>query len=118
MKRDYILLHHRKMPLNCKECSLKKYKEGREHCIFTMAYVDDSESQICRNEMCPLQRSENHVELPEQKDIEEIAFELFNSDFGLRMTLKDWEWWPDKIKNYYRKQAKVASLAWERRRCR
>ena len=51
---------------------------------------------------------------PTKEQIEQVAFELFNSDFGLQMTIKDWEWWPDKIKNYYRHKATVAILEWEK----
>ena len=51
---------------------------------------------------------------PTKEQIEKVAFELFNSDFGLQMTEQDWEWWNNKIKDYYRHKATVAILEWEK----
>lgn len=51
---------------------------------------------------------------PTKEQIEQLAFELFNADFGLQMTIKDWEWWPEKTKDYYRRYARVAISEWEK----
>ena len=51
---------------------------------------------------------------PTKEQIEKIAFELFSSDFGLQMMQQDWEWWNNKIKDYYRHKATVAILEWEK----
>lgn len=51
---------------------------------------------------------------PTKEQIERVAFELFNSDFGLQMVQQDWEWWNNKIKDYYRHKATVAILEWEK----
>lgn len=50
---------------------------------------------------------------PTKEQIEKVAFELFNANF-CAMTEADWEWWPDRIKNYYRLEATVAILEWEK----
>lgn len=51
---------------------------------------------------------------PTKEQIERVAFELFSSDFGLQMVQQDWEWWNNKIKDYYRHKATVAILEWEK----
>lgn len=51
---------------------------------------------------------------PTKEQIERIAFELFNSDFGLQMVQQDWEWWNNKTKDYYRHKAIVAITEWEK----
>lgn len=54
------------------------------------------------------------MKTPTKEQIEKVAFELFNSDFGLQMIEQDWEWWNNKIKDYYRHKATVAILEWEK----
>ena len=51
---------------------------------------------------------------PTKEQIDKVAFELFNSDFGLQMIEQDWEWWNNKVKDYYRHKAIVAITKWEK----
>lgn len=54
------------------------------------------------------------MKTPTKEQIEKVAFELFSSDYGLQMTMLDWEWWPNKIKDYYRGKAIFAIREWEK----
>lgn len=51
---------------------------------------------------------------PTKEQIEQIAFELFNSDYGLQMIKDDWEYRPQRFRDYYRNLARVAIIEWEK----
>ena len=51
---------------------------------------------------------------PTREQIEKIAFELFNSDYGFQMFEDDWEYRPQRFKDYYRSLAKISILKWEK----
>lgn len=50
---------------------------------------------------------------PTIKQLEQIAFELFNADFGGQMVQLDWDWVPERIKSRYRTLGLWAIRKWE-----
>ena len=51
---------------------------------------------------------------PTKEQIEKVAFELFNADFGGQITPIDWNWRPERIKSRYKHLAISALLKWEK----
>jgi hypothetical protein len=51
---------------------------------------------------------------PTKEQIDIVAFEIFNADFGGQMVQLDWQWLPERIKSHYRNRAVSAILAWEK----
>ena len=47
------------------------------------------------------------------EQLNSVAFELFNADYGGQMVKIDWDWLPERIKSRYRTLAIWAIRKWE-----
>lgn len=116
MSKDYLLLHHAKMPRNCSDCSYKRAIDGRLYCIFSNAIVDDTESRICGNECCPLQKPQNHRETPTKAQLFEIAEKLFDEHqkrFGVPENVGKFKSCMETTQSYMISMAEIVVNYWE-----